>query len=87
MRMRSAYCNELLMVRLSGSFMSLSKRYSFVLSLKDIVNIIFGFDDSVTVGSSCILSNYSKDVFSFKGKETGSEIIRDGWCMRCVRES
>lgn len=60
--------------------MSLSKRYSFVLSLKDIVNIIFGFDDSVTVGSSCVLSNYSKDVFSFKGKETGLRNYK-GWVV------
>ena len=78
MRMQSVCCDVQFMCRLSGSFMSLSKKASFVLSLKDIVNIIFGFEDSVTVGSSCVLSNYSKDVFSFKGKEAGSEIIRDG---------
>lgn len=76
--MQSVDCNIRFMCRLSGSFISLSKRASFVLSLKDIVNIIFGFEDSVTVGSSCILSNYSKDVFSFKGEKIGSEIIRDG---------
>ena len=52
------------------------------MSLKDIVNILFGFDDSFTVGSSCVLSNYSKEVFSFTGKDVGSEMVKDRYDNR-----
>ena len=61
--------------RNSGNFISMSKRTSFIVSLADLSNVLFGSENEMVISNNSILSVYSKEGYQFLGKEQGSKKV------------